>query len=224
MDAETPAERTAGAQPSDPGPLPSGDGDATPRRRNAADTRARILDAANALFYSHGIRATSADRVIERAGITKVTFYRHFRSKSALVVAYLEQQAESERAWMDATRRAEDPAGSLQDLAAGIGQASCTPGFRGCAFLNAAAEFAEADDPVRIAVDAHRTWMLAQFVEMAEESGADAPEVVGRELMLLRDGAMVAGYLSDPSAVAGVLGAAFADVLAGAGRAPRSDS
>jgi hypothetical protein len=42
--------------------------------------------------------------------------------------------------------------------------------------------------------------------------------------MLLRDGAMVAGYLSDPSAVAGVLGAAFADVLAGAGRAPRSDS
>jgi len=218
MNAETPDTTSTGTPSA--GSAPPRDGDAAPQRRTAADTRARILDAANALFYAHGIRATSADRVIERVGITKVTFYRHFPSKSDLVVAYLQHQAEAERAWMSATRRAGDPAGSLEDLAAGIGEASCTPGFRGCAFLNAAAEFAEADDPVRVAVDTHRAWMLAQFVEMAEEFGAEAPEVVGRELTMLRDGAMVAGYLSEPSAVARVLGAAFGDVLSGTRRSP----
>jgi len=186
-----------------------------PRRRSAADTRARILTAANELFYAQGIRATSADRVIERAGITKVTFYRHFPTKSALVVAYLEQQSQAEQAWITGLRRPGDPAATMRALADGIGEASCSPGFRGCAFLNAAAEFSEAEDPVRVAVDAHRAWMLGLFTEVSAEAGATSPETVGRELMLLRDGGMVAGYLSDPSAVARVLGAAFAAVLPG---------
>lgn len=66
-------------------------------KRSAGATRERILEATNRLFYAQGIRATSADRIIEEVGITKVTFYRHFRSKSDLVVAYLTRQAAGER-------------------------------------------------------------------------------------------------------------------------------
>lgn len=94
-------------------------------------TRARILTAASELFYGQGIRATSADRIIGQVGITKVTFYRHFRTKSDLVVAYLKEQAAAERAWMESTYRKDDPEGSLRTLATGIGAASCRPGFRG---------------------------------------------------------------------------------------------
>ena len=61
-------------------------------------TRERILAAAADLFYARGLRSVSADKIIERVGITKVTFYRHFRTKDDLVVAYLERQAERERA------------------------------------------------------------------------------------------------------------------------------
>jgi AcrR family transcriptional regulator len=50
---------------------------------------ARILTAAAALFYADGIRAVSADRVIAEAGVSKVTFYRHFPTKDLLVAAYL---------------------------------------------------------------------------------------------------------------------------------------
>ncbi|WP_199523666.1 TetR/AcrR family transcriptional regulator [Micromonospora craterilacus] len=57
------------------------------RTPTGSATRARILTAANELFYAQGIRATNADRIIEQVGITKVTFYRHFRTKSELVVA-----------------------------------------------------------------------------------------------------------------------------------------
>lgn len=186
----------------------------TGRTRSAAATRERILEAANDLFYGEGIRATSADRIIAEAGITKVTFYRHFPSKSDLVVAYLTLQAERERAWFTSMRRAGDPAGTLRAIAKGIGGASCAPGFRGCAFINAAAEFADPQDPVRAVVDEHRRWMLGEFAEIATEAGAADALGAARELMLLRDGAMVNGYLGETAAVAGSLGSAFGAVLA----------
>lgn len=193
------------------------------RARSGSTTRARILAAANELFYAHGIRATSADRIIEQVGITKVTFYRHFRTKSDLVVAYLEEQAAAERGWLQHVRRGGDPLGSLRALATDIGAASCRPGFRGCAFINASAEFSDPDDPVRAAVDAHRGWMLGEFAAIAAEAGAGGVEATARQLMILRDGAMVNGYLGDPASVAESLGAAFtAVVAAAAGGADRS--
>lgn len=183
--------------------------------RSGAATRERILAAASELFYAHGIRATSADRIIEDVGITKVTFYRHFRTKGELVVAYLEEQARAERGWLESTRR-EDPTASLRALAAGIGEASCRPGFRGCAFINAAAEFADAGDPVRAAVDAHRAWILDHLATIARAAGAPDVDATAKQLMVLRDGAMVNGYLGDGSSLADVVGDAFAAVISAA--------
>lgn len=181
--------------------------------RSGANTRSRILAVANELFYAHGIRAVSADRIIEQVGITKVTFYRHFRAKSDLVVAYLEGQAAAERAWMEGVRREGDPVGSLRALATDIGAASCRPGFRGCAFINAAAEFSDPDDPVRVAVDTHRRWMLGLFAELATEAGVKHADLAARQLMIIRDGGLVNGYLGDPATLADALGAAFTSVL-----------
>ena len=186
------------------------------RSRSGPATRARILAAASELFYADGIRATSADRIIDQVGITKVTFYRHFRTKGELVVAYLEEQSAAERGWVESVMRAGDPHGSLRALATGIGEASCRPGFRGCAFINAAAEFPDPDDPVRAAVDAHRGWLLEQFAGIAGEAGLDDVDAVARQLMILRDGAMVNGYLGESAAVADSLGAAFTAVVSGA--------
>lgn len=188
----------------------------TARTTSGRETRARILAAASALFYAQGIRATSADRVIAEVGITKVTFYRHFRTKSDLVVAYLEAQGALEREWMGRLRRQGDPVGSLRALAADIGSVSCSPGFRGCAFINAAAEFSDPDDAVRATVAAHREWMLGEFASLAAEAGVSGADAVARQLLILRDGAMVSGYLGEPTAVADALGAAFGSIIAGA--------
>ena len=84
--------------------------DTASRNRSARATRERILEATNRLFYEQGMRATSADRIIEDVGITKVTFYRHFHSKNDLVVAYLTQQAVL---WRRACRSKHDVIGNL---------------------------------------------------------------------------------------------------------------
>lgn len=184
------------------------------RKTSGGSTRQRILDAANELFYNHGIRATSADRIIEQVGITKVTFYRHFRSKGDLVVAYLQQQSAAEQAWMLSTVHDGDPLATVRAIAAGIGAASCSPGFRGCAFINAAAEYPDRDDPVRLAVEAHRSWMVHQFAGIAEQAGVSDVRSVASQFMILRDGAMVNGYLGDPVVLADTLDAAFTSILA----------
>lgn len=181
--------------------------------RSAAATRARILEAANDLFYAHGIRATSADRIIEQVGITKVTFYRHFRTKSDLVVGYIQAQAAAESGWIESMRVEGDPIGSLRAIAAGIGTASCQPEFRGCAFINAAAEYSDPTDPVRVAIAAHRGWMLGFFAEIASESAVDDTATAAQQLMLLRDGAMVNGYLSDAADLGDVVGDAFVSAV-----------
>ena len=164
-------------------------------------TRERIIQAATELFYAQGLRAVSADKIIERVGITKVTFYRHFRTKDDLIVAYLERQGERERADVAATlaRADGDPGKALSLFAENVGAASCAPGFRGCPFINAAAEYADPDHPVRRTVAAHRRWFKAVLEEMVAPLGLAEPASVADQLVLLRDGAMVSGYLGDPA-------------------------
>ena len=47
--------------------------------------RDKILLTAHDLFYSAGFRATGVDTLIKASKVTKVTFYRHFPSKSYLL-------------------------------------------------------------------------------------------------------------------------------------------
>ena len=56
--------------------------------------RARIIAAARELFYRHGIRAVGVEAIADAAGTNKMTLYRHFESKDALVAEYLRGLAE----------------------------------------------------------------------------------------------------------------------------------
>jgi AcrR family transcriptional regulator len=166
--------------------------------------RERLIEAANELFYAQGLRAVSVDKVIDRAGTTKVTFYRHFQSKDDLIVAYLESRAELERNGVDAAiaHGAGDVDVSLGLMADHTGAAACSPGFRGCPFINAAAEYPDPDSAVRKLVDAHRAWWTGAFERLVAPLGLADPAAIADDLMLLRDGIMVAGYLGEPTKVA----------------------
>ncbi|MGI5191242.1 TetR/AcrR family transcriptional regulator [Promicromonospora sp. CA-289599] len=166
--------------------------------------RERLIEAANELFYAQGLRAVSVDKVIERAGTTKVTFYRHFQSKDDLIVAYLESRAELERTGVDAAiaHGDGDVDVTLGLMADHTGAAACSPGFRGCPFINAAAEYPDPDTAVRKLVDAHRDWWTSAFARLVAPLGLADPAAVADDLMLLRDGIMVAGYLGEPTKVA----------------------
>lgn len=169
--------------------------------------RERIIDAATQLFYAQGLRAVSAEKIIALVGITKVTFYRHFPSKDDLIVAYLERRAEWERNAILTVRQmtGDDVPSVFRIVAEAIGAESCSPGFRGCPFINAAAEYPDPQHPIRQVVDEHRRWFKRTIEELLNEIDVPDASRVADELVMLRDGAMVSGYLSEPRIVANAL-------------------
>lgn len=167
-----------------------------------SEARTRLLDTASRLFYAEGLHAVGVDRVIAEAQVTRATLYRHFRSKDDLLVAYLTQVDEAIRARVNAARdEGASPEDAIRALGRGIADDIRRDGFRGCAFLNAAAEYPDPDHPVHQAVLKHRRWFLDTVTGLFADTGKPDAEPAGRHFVMMRDGAMAAGCLTDPEAV-----------------------
>lgn len=149
--------------------------------------RERILRTAHELFYRDGIRATGIDRVIEQAGVTKVTFYRHFPSKSDLILAFLDYR---HRLWMDWFTEALKRHGTgLSALVPTLAEWFGAPAFRGCAFINAVAELGGSQPEVAAQSRQHKDEMLTAIASLLPASRQRM--AVARCAAMAVDGAIV---------------------------------
>jgi AcrR family transcriptional regulator len=185
----------------------------TPRSPSPRD---RLLETASRLFYAEGIHAIGVDRLVSEAGVTRATFYRHFPGKQDLVVAYIEaRDAEARAQFAAAASRMQDPVRLLHTVVVVISETVCGRGFRGCPFINAAAEFPDPEEAVHQAVQAHRAWFHGTLLELLTAAGHPDPVSAARRLVMLRDGAMVGGYLGDHQEVVASLATAVDELLTG---------
>ncbi|WP_426322670.1 TetR/AcrR family transcriptional regulator [Microbacterium sp. E-13] len=160
-----------------------------------SSARERLLEAATDLFYNEGIHSVGVDRIIEAAGVTRATMYKQFAGKEGLVLAYLAGEDQGLRAlFAQAAQASDDPAELLDLVVSGIEQDIRDRHTRGCPFINAAAEYPD-DGPVRDLIAVHREWFRATLHQLAEGAGLRDPEEVAASLVLLRDAALVGGYL-----------------------------
>jgi AcrR family transcriptional regulator len=168
---------------------------------SVAPAKRRILETANRLFYGEGIRSVGIDRLISESGVTKATFYKHYGSKDRLIVEYISQRHSLARESVDAVvREASDPELALQALIDQTVADVVSPGFRGCAFINAASEFTDSRHAVRQIVWDHREWYAETLSDLLRELGHPLPGDGGDELVVARDGVMTGGYAGDPIA------------------------
>jgi len=174
--------------------------------------RRRLLDTATRLFYALGIHAVGIDRIIAEAGVAKATFYSHFPSKDDLVVAYLEEQDRIGRAAVAALPKL-PPRRMLSAILGRISTAGMAGDFRGCPFLNAAAEYTDPVSPVRRAIDARRAWYHGVLRDLLAADGDPAPEVTASLLVALSDGLLEIAYLDDPRSVPALIEAGLARLL-----------
>src|SRR5438128_5934071 len=109
--------------------------------------RQRILGAASELFYRHGIRAVGVDAIAEAAGTNKMTLYRHFPSKDALVADYLRFLADkASSVWGRlAAQHSGDPRAQLRGWFEDVAGRIASHDDRGCALANAAVGLPEKD-------------------------------------------------------------------------------
>lgn len=172
--------------------------------------RDRLLDAAEALIYSGGIHATGVDAIVKRSGAARKSFYSHFESKEALVVAALERRDERWMHWfVDATlAHGKSPRAHLLGMFDVLRDWFSQPDFHGCAFLNASGEIADADDPIRVVARMHKARLLA-FVRERLDAYADDAGIerrglarIARQWLVLIDGAIGVALVSGEATAA----------------------
>jgi AcrR family transcriptional regulator len=178
----------------------------------ASPARRRLLDTATRLFYAGGIHAVGIDRIIAEAGVAKATFYNHFPSKDDLVVAYIEEQDRLGRAAVAALPK-QSPRKMICAIMGRISQAVVAGGWRGCPFLNAAAEYPDPASPVRQAIDARRTWYHDSLRILLAEAGDPTPPVTASLLVAISDGLLESAYLDDAESVPALVQEAVARLL-----------
>ncbi|WP_298339935.1 TetR/AcrR family transcriptional regulator [Ferrimicrobium sp.] len=169
---------------------------------SSQDTKSRLIEAASELFYTNGFETTNIEKILQRSGISRPTLYVHFPSKDSLLVAALEhlhhERAISLDRWVHST--AEEPVEQILAVFDWLADWHATQGWRGCAFVNAAAELVHTSHPAREVVRIHKRWLRDYLAQLAADAGLYQPNRLGAQLMLLIDGAnarvLVEGDLS----------------------------
>lgn len=183
--------------------------------RPPAPAKIKILQVADSLFYAEGIHTVGVDKIIAAAHVTKATFYKHYRSKDVLIVAYVAGRDRAARDYIAEQERVlGDPSAVLRALAQSIVIEATREGFHGCPYINAAAQFSDSNHPVRIAVSEHRLWYRDTLIRLLTAMRHPRPNQGADDLLLARDGALSGGNVGDPVAAGAALIRAFERTLA----------
>lgn len=164
----------------------------------------RILQAASELFYRQGVRATGVDAVAKAANTTKMSLYKYFPSKDELIVAFLLKRDEDFTIWFvgQVDSKADNPKGRLLAVFDVISEWMDIPEFRGCAFINAAAEFPLEGNPVHQVSAGFYDKFRKYIADLARQCGSKQPESLAVQLSLLIEGAIVSEQMKRHSGAA----------------------
>ncbi|MCU1635462.1 MAG: TetR family transcriptional regulator [Cryobacterium sp.] len=182
--------------------------------RPTTHAKVRILATADRLFYTEGVHTVGVDRIIAEAHVTKATFYKYYRSKDDLIVAYLRGRDAKVRDLLTALdQRSDTPEQHLRALVAEISAEVTHADFHGCPFINAAAQFTDSRHPVHQTIVAHREWYITTVENLFRGMGHPHPGDAVDDFFLARDGAFSSANLGDPVAAHSALLRSFQRIL-----------
>ena len=169
--------------------------------------RQRIVETAERLFYAEGIRSVGIDRIIAEAEVAKMTLYNHFSSKDDLILAVLQYREEKfdEMFARSMARHVRKGMDRLEAFFAALKGWFKSPGFRGCSFINAVVELADASHPASQFSAAHKERFREMIREIITEAKGTKAASAAPAIALLVEGAIVTAVMeqsSDPADVA----------------------
>ncbi|WP_134742229.1 TetR/AcrR family transcriptional regulator [Nocardioides sp. 503] len=152
--------------------------------------RDRIVETSAALFYERGVRAVGMAEIVAAVGCGKNALYRHFPSKEALVLAYLQHMAR----WLDATMDGalagleRVPSAALVAVTRQVADWVAAPGYRGCPFRSYLREVREDDHaPARLA-EAEVEGLRVRVDALVARLGTPQPDLLADRIWLVIEG------------------------------------
>jgi len=164
-----------------------------------AQTREKLLQAALELFARNGFHAVGLDAIIDRAGVSKQTFYNHFESKDDLVLATLELRRDAEDklfAELFKDLAGDDPREQLYANIDVIQAWFRQPQWQGCICIKAASEFPLPGDPVHKFVSAWFEQNRQHQQYLATLAGARDPFKLSLQIMTIVEGVINVRHIS----------------------------
>jgi AcrR family transcriptional regulator len=161
--------------------------------------RERILTTAYELFARRGVRDVGIDEVIERAGVAKATLYRHFPSKDALVLAFLERR---EQLWTHgiveagARSRGKTPEGQLLAIFDVFDDWFRSSEFEACSFINVLLELGPRHPVGKASID-YLENIRGVVRLLAEETGLSDPDAFALSWHILMKGSIISAAEGD---------------------------
>ena len=159
--------------------------------------RDELVQKALKAFYRNGFHATGMDKLVEDTGISKTSMYKHFRTKEDLILAVLRLRDEQFRNWL--YRRMEElavtPKEQLIAMFDALEEWFAEPGYKGCMFIKASSEYQEASHPIHKQAADHKRFLEQHMSDLAKKAGLDDPNTIARQLLLLKEGAIVTANL-----------------------------
>lgn len=170
----------------------------------SASKRDELVQGALRAFYAGGFHAIGMDRLAKETGVSKTAIYKHFRTKEELILATLRLRDEQFRNWL--YRRVEALADNPRDQLLAIFDALeewfLEDGFKSCMFVKASSEYLDRDDPIHVISAEHKRMLRSYFTELARRAGAQEPDELGKQILVIKEGAIVLAHLLSPSEIA----------------------
>ncbi|MGO1121270.1 TetR/AcrR family transcriptional regulator [Rhodovibrionaceae bacterium A322] len=177
--------------------------------------RDELVQKALKAFYRDGFQATGMDKLVCETGISKTTMFKHFRTKEDLILAVLRLRDEHFRNWL--YRRIEELADTPKDQLLAMFDALeewfAEPDYRGCMFIKASSEYQDAAHPIHKQSAEHKRILEQHFTELAEQAGLTNPAMLARQLLLLKEGAIITAHLGHTEHPAREAKAAAAELI-----------
>lgn len=157
----------------------------------SSNSRQQILETASQLFYQKGIQNVGINEVIAVSGVAKRTLYRHFPSKDRLIEEVMKYRAVQWLRWFETTvaDRGNTPKERLLATFDVLQEWYASPDFRGCPFINAVLEIADASHPAHQVSVGVREAIRNQIMQLAQQAGVKDPESFSQQYLLLIGGA-----------------------------------
>lgn len=151
----------------------------------------RLMEVATRAFYEEGITATGVDTLTARSGVSKPTLYAQFGSKRQLVTEVLRRRSELRHGELldYLEQRGGPPERRVLAMFDWLTEQHHGRSYRGCPFLNAAAELSDPDHPAVSVVSAQKHRWRELTVRLLVEAGRTDADELGDALLMLADGA-----------------------------------
>lgn len=160
--------------------------------------REKILSTATDLFQTRGINSTGVDAIVAEAGTTKMTLYKYFHTKEALILEVLRKSQSEFQYWLDnkLSLNTEKPADKIQKLFDFIEEWVNSPSFLGMGFIKASAEFPDEKNPIhQLSSEQSKNFRL-YIAQLATEANIQDAEGLALQLSLLFEGAVQAEQMN----------------------------